>query len=173
MHIQEPVSKWPGRVRLAAASLAASAGLAGCTLFQSQPQPQPPAPPPPPPQQQAASTASADLELLDRALGGTTATREALWRETQAADRGQNTQLRIALLQSVPDSPGYDPAAAQRGLRALLAQNPPEEIAVVARVRLSEIKSSSQCLGEAQDLRRRLAQVVDIERHIDGQQGRP
>jgi hypothetical protein len=111
-----------------------------------------------------------DLAFLDRAMDGNAATREALWKDTLAAPHSRDTALRVALLQSVPDHPAYDPAAAQRGLRAVLAQNPPPapSSAALARVRLDDLKSSSQCLSETQDLRRRLAQVVNIERQLDG-----
>jgi hypothetical protein len=121
------------------------------------------------------ATAADDLDFLDRAMNGGSATREAMWRDTAAGGRGtQEAQLRLALLQSVPDHSGSDPAAAQRALRALLAQAPPPDIAAVARVRLDELhahqddlKASSQCVGETQELRRRLAQVVNIERELD------
>jgi hypothetical protein len=111
-----------------------------------------------------------DLEFLARAMDGSTATREAMWREVQTAPHGPDNDLRLALLQSVPDHSGYDPVAAQRNLRALIAQDPPEHVSVLARVRLDELRSSSQCLGETQDLRRRLSQVVDIERQIDNRE---
>jgi len=90
-----------------------------------------------------------------------------MWRQTQAAERDQDTQLRLALLQSVPDHSGYDPGAAQRNLRNLLAQEPPSDLAAVARVRLDALRSTNQCVGENQELRRRLAEVVNIERQID------
>jgi hypothetical protein len=109
-----------------------------------------------------------ELEFLDRALSGSPSMREALWHETLAGGaRGQEAQLRLALLQSVPEHSGFDPAAAQRNLRALLAQGPPQDLAAVARVRLDELKAASQCVGETQALRRRLAQVVNIERDLD------
>jgi hypothetical protein len=154
MQTQEPASKWPGLVRRTAASLAAAASLAGCSMQPLQPITGP-------------YVAAGDLEFLDKALNASPGGREAMLRDVQASDRTQNNQLRLALMQSVPEYSGYDPAAAQHGLRALLAQNPSEDIAAVARVRLSEIKANSQCVGETQELRRRLAQVVDIERQID------
>jgi len=148
-----PASRWPGPVRRVAASCAAVL-LGGCALQQSL----------------TASRGTDDLELLDRALTGSPAAREALWRQAQAATPGQDTQLRLALLQSVPDHSGYDPASAQRNLRGLLAQDPPADLAAVARVRLDELRAASsanQCLGENQELRRRLAEVVNIERQLD------
>lgn len=150
----EPASPWPGRALRTGLSCALLL-LGGCAALQQQTG------------GFSSSRTENNLEFLSRAMDGTASTREAMWRETQSAERSQNTQLRLALLQSVPDSSAYDSAAAQRSLRALLAQNPPEDIAVVARVRLNELRSSTQCLGETQDLRRRLAQVVNIEREID------
>ena len=148
----EPVSRWPGRARLAALNLGLALAVAGCA---SRPL--------------ANSRSVDDLEFLARAMDGSTTLREAMWKETLAAGRNSpDAALRLALLQSVPDHSGYDPAAAQHNLRVLLAQNPPENVAALARVRLSELRSSNQCLGETQELKRRLAQVVDIERQIDG-----
>ena len=151
MPILEHASSWPGLARLAALSCVAVAGLlGGCATLPF-----------------SGSRSTDDLEFLDRALSGGPATREAMWRDTVAGGRNQETQLRLALLQSVPDHSGSDPAAAQRALRALLAQSPPADLAAVARVRLDEMKSTSQCVGETQELRRRLAQVVNIERELD------
>lgn len=150
----EPASRWPGRARWIAASgaLAAAALLGGCASMQ--------------PLVTRSRTAD-ELEFLDRAMTSGPATREAMWRDTVAAGRGPETQLRLGLLQSVPDHSGSDPSAAQRSLRNLLAQNPPSDLAAVARVRLDELRATNQCVGETQELRRRLAQVVNIERDLD------
>lgn len=147
----EPASSWPGRARRMALSGILAGVLGGCATL--------------PPSGPARSTD--ELEFLDRALSGGPSTREALWRETLGAGRGQEAQLRLALLQSVPEHSGSDPVAAQRNLRALLAQSPPQDLAAVARVRLDELKAANQCVGETQELRRRLAQVVNIERELD------
>jgi len=161
MPILEHASSLPGLARLAALSCAALVGLLGGCATSPFSGPR--------------ATATDDLEFLDRALSGGSATREAMWHDTVAGGRGsQEAQLRLALLQSVPDHSGSDPAGAQRALRALLAQSPPPDIAAVARVRLDELRvrqddlrASNQCVGEAQELRRRLAQVVNIERELD------
>ena len=151
MQDPEPVSSWHGRARLAAFSFGVAAALCGCTAMRPV----------------SNTRAVDDLEFLGRAMDGGGATREAMWKETGAAVHTQDTALRLALLQSIPDHSGYDPAAAQHNLRALLAQNPPESIAALARVRLNDLRSSNQCVGETQELRRRLSQVVDIERQLD------
>lgn len=158
MPILERASSLPGLARLAALSCAALVGLLGGCATSPFSGPR--------------ATATDDLEFLDRALSGGPATRESMWRDTAAGGRGtQEAQLRLALLQSVPDHSGSDPAAAQRALRALLAQSPPPDVAAVARVRLDDLKASgqagNQCVGENQELRRRLAQVVNIERELD------
>ncbi|MBL6750934.1 MAG: hypothetical protein ISP90_10455 [Nevskia sp.] len=111
--------------------------------------------------------ALAETEFLGRAMEQSPAAREATWRATLAGRPGIETSLRVALLQSVPEHSGYDPAAAQRGLRALLAQNPPEDVAAVARVRLGELRLRSQCENESLELRRRLSKVAQIERDLD------
>lgn len=144
-----PASSWHGPVRRAMISLGAAVALAGCAT-----------------QPFGGGHAADDLEFLSRALDSGSATREAMWREA-AAGRSQDGQLRLALMQSVPDHSGYDPAAAQRNLHAFLAQSPPADSAALARVRLNELRSSNQCIGETQELRRRLGQVVDIERQLD------
>jgi hypothetical protein len=153
MPILEHASSWPGLARLAALSCVTLTGLlGGCAsqpLFDR-------------------SRSTDELEFLDRALSGGPATREAMWRDTVAGGHAsQEAQLRLALLESVPEHSGSDPAAAQRALRGLLAQSPPQDIAAVARLRLDELKSNNQCVGETQELRRRLAQVVNIERELD------
>lgn len=152
-----PVSRWPGLVRRTALSCAAAVLLGGCAM-----------------QSLMQSRSTDQLEFLDRAMSGGPAAREAMWREIQSENRSPETSLRLALLQSVPDHSGSDPAAAQRNLRALLAQNPPSDLAAVARVRLDELRdqaraynASNQCVGENQELRRRLAEVVRIERQLD------
>lgn len=152
MQHPEPVSSWRGRARLTAFSFGMAAALCGCTAIQRP---------------VSNSRAVDDLEFLGRAMEGGGATREAMWKETSVAGHTQDTALRLALLQSIPDHSGYDPAAAQHNLRGLLAQNPPESIAALARVRLNDLRSSNQCVGETQDLRRRLSEVVDIERQLD------
>lgn len=146
----EPVSGWSGRIR-SASSLAAVLLCTACAVHPSGADP------------------VADLQFLHRATDGGSAEREALWRNAQNAKHTPDDALRIALLQSVPDHSGYDPAAAQQKLRAL-AQSPIPEIAAVAHTRLDELRSGSQCLGETQELRRRLAQVVEIERRIDAKE---
>lgn len=123
----------------------------------------------------AASDTQDDVQFLDRAIEAGPHTREAMWRAAQAnADRGPDGVLRLALLQSLPDHPGYDPAAAQRSLRALIAQGTPDNVVLVARWRLAELRNGMQCQGanqdlqtENQELKRRLSRVVEIERQID------
>src|ERR1700739_1456608 len=103
MPILEHASSWPGLARLAALSCVAVAGLLGGCATQPF----------------GKSRSTDELEFLDRALSGGPAAREAMWRDTVSSSRNQETQLRLALLQSVPDHSGSDPAAAQRALRLL------------------------------------------------------
>ncbi|MDR3416058.1 MAG: hypothetical protein P4L83_07720 [Nevskia sp.] len=152
---QVRVSGWLGPIRHAAASAVLAAMTAGCAALPFDTGPT------------AEVRAADDLQFLAQAMEGGASVRQAMWRQVQAAPRGTDSNLRLALLQSVPDHANYDPLAAQRSLRAVLAQNPPEPVAALARVRLDELRSSTQCLGETQDLRRRLSQVVEIERQIN------
>lgn len=155
MQHPERASSCPGHARMTWRSglpgLAAALLLAGCAGVRPM-----------------TNTRAIDqLEFLARADEATPAAREALWKEAQAGSRDADNRLRIALLQSLPEHSGYDPVAAQRGLRALLAQDPADEISALARVRLTELREDGQCASENQGLRKRLAQVVDIERQID------
>jgi hypothetical protein len=106
-----------------------------------------------------------DIEFLDHAAQATPAAREAEWRSLSTSkDFGEDHALRLALLESFPGHSGYDPAGAQRGLRALLAQNPSEQAALAARLRLAGMSEQAGLLAENADLKRRLSKLVDIER---------
>jgi len=114
-----------------------------------------------------------DLEFLEHAEEAAPAAREALWRkQSVGAPKDDEAALRLALLQSLPAHSGSDAAAAQRTLRALLLKDPPEHMAIAARLRLAEMGGESACQAENQDLKRRVAQVVEIEhdsvRHTRG-----
>ena len=108
------------------------------------------------------------LAFLTRALDADPKGREALWRSYGHGDASDESQLRVALLQSVPGHSGYDPAAARVRLDALAGQNPaPVEVASVARLRLAEMNETVECRTDATELRARLARVVDIERRLN------
>jgi len=108
------------------------------------------------------------LSFLTRALDADPRGREALWRSYGHGDASDDTQLRIALLQSVPHHSGYDPAAARVRLDALAGQSPASvDVAAVARLRLAEMGETVECRNEATELRARLARVVDIERRLN------
>ncbi len=92
--------------------------------------------------------------------------REALWRATRNSDGSQDNELRIALMQSLPDHSGYDPAAARRRLQNLLAHEPQADVAGIARLRLAELKTADACSDEQTLLRQRLAKMVEIERTL-------
>lgn len=108
------------------------------------------------------------VAFLTRALDADAKGRETLWRSYGHGDTSDETQLRIALLQSVPGHAGYDPAAARARLDALAGQSPaPLEVAAVARLRLAEMNEMVECRNEATELKARLARVVDIERRLN------
>ena len=113
--------------------------------------------------------AAADhVGFLTRALDADARGREALWRTYGTGDASHEARLRVALLQSVPHHPGYDPAAARAQLEALAGQNPaPRDVATVARLRLAEMSETVECRDETAELRARLARVVDIERRMN------
>lgn len=112
-----------------------------------------------------------ELEFLTEAMAADGGTREALWRGSLADKRTTPARLRTALLQSLPGHAGYDPAAAESAMRSLLERDPDSELAAVARLRLvelkTELKPARECREEVATLKRRLSQVVDIERRMN------
>lgn len=143
-------SGWSGRVRLAASLLALSALLGGCASWSSRPE------------------AADPLEFLTQALEADGDAREQLWRETDGGDGSDDAQLRAALLQSLPDHSGYDPAAARARLDALaVKQQGSADVARVARLRLAQLSGDHDCHREVAELKQRLARVVDIERRLN------
>lgn len=113
--------------------------------------------------------AAADhLDFLVQALAADARGREVLWHAVSAAEPTDDAQLRVALLQSVPDHSGYDPAAARARLDALASRRPASrDVAMVARLRLAELGETAECRSEATELRQRLSRVVDIERRLN------
>lgn len=97
------------------------------------------------------------------AMEGDAGTREALWREARQSRSGWG----LAMLQSLPGSPHYDPEAADQGLRTALKRGLPEDEAALARMRLAELNSARQCRDEVVELRSRVTRIIDIEREID------
>lgn len=108
------------------------------------------------------------IEFLTQALQSDAQGRDLMWRDLVNRDRSDDSELRAALLQSVPGHAGHDVAAARARLDALAAKNPASlEVASVARLRLSQLNEESQCRDEVTALKQRLARVVDIERRLN------
>lgn len=113
-------------------------------------------------------TAVDHLGFLTQALGADPGGREALWRSAAGGGGSDDAQLRIALLQSLPNHSGYDAAAARLRLDALASKNPASiEVTSVARLRLAEMSETAECRAEVTELKQRLARVVDIERRLN------
>lgn len=113
-------------------------------------------------------TTTDHLGFLAEALATDARGRETLWRSMEGAGSSDDARLRVALLQSLPDHSGYDPAAARARLDALAARNPASpEVAAIARLRLAQMGETAECRNEANELRQRLARVVDIERRLN------
>ncbi|MDB5985995.1 MAG: hypothetical protein JWR16_1048 [Nevskia sp.] len=89
-----------------------------------------------------------------------------MWRHARKGDGSRESELRIAVMQSLPGHTGYDAPAARRHLQALRAASPPDEIAAVAQLRLAEMHTDDALRDENQSLRQRLSQLVDIERSM-------
>ncbi|MDP3859660.1 MAG: hypothetical protein Q8Q73_18025 [Stagnimonas sp.] len=148
--------------------LAAALLLAGCAGLPTYPgMPWADAP---------SQSGNAHLDFLLSAQAADGASREALWQQVRNRARGTPAaDLHIALVQSLEGHSGYDLAAAERRLRALRALKPAPEIDAVARLRLTELQDQRQYRQQAEsvsrelnDLKRRLAQLIEIERHLDG-----
>ncbi len=106
------------------------------------------------------------VEYLAQALAASPPQREAMWQALRSDDPGTEQKLRVALMQSVPEHSGYNRGVAQRRLRKLLSQSLSSGQRAAASVRLHELDSATQCQVEVQDLRQRMAAVVDIERRL-------
>lgn len=107
------------------------------------------------------------LQFLADAINADPKARESMWVDAKAAlPATTGTELHLALLQSVRGHSGYNPAAAETRLQALLEHDPPDSVAAVARARLTELRQARECHNEVQTLRERLDKVVDIERNL-------
>ena len=149
MPIRALVSGWSGRVRPAALWLALSLLASGCAAWSQN------------------MAALDHLGFLTQALEADAKGREALWRYQGGGGTSNDAQLRTALLQSLPNHSGYDPAAAREHLDALASRNPASvDVAGVARLRLAQMGDDAECRSEVTELQRRLARVVDIERRL-------
>lgn len=98
-------------------------------------------------------------------MAASPADREAQWQalRTDSSD-SDAVELRLGLMQSIPDHSGYDPVSARRRLKAFLTHKPSPDLAAVARMRIGEIDSGSNCHDELASLRKRMTQMVEIER---------
>lgn len=157
MLIQVPGSAWSGRARCRAlASLAGAVLVVGCAIG--------------PVHVHRGPVAADHLEYLARALEAPPAEREELWRAARTAPEGdEGGLLRAALLRTIPGHSGYDPAAAEGALQALLGKGASDDVAAVARARLQELRAANACRQDVKNLERRLSKVVDIERQLDQQ----
>jgi len=147
MPIRERCSGWCGRAPLAAWLLALSGLLGGCSAWSPR------------------AGAVDHVDFLAQALEADGRAREQLWQAHGAAADSDDEQLRAALLQSLPEHSGYDPAAARARLDALAAR--PGSAALVARLRLAQVANEHECRTEVTQLKQRLARVVDIERRLN------
>lgn len=108
------------------------------------------------------------VDFLVHALEADGRGREQLWRDYASGDGTDDDQLRAALLQSLPDHSGHDPAQARARLDALAVKRPGSvDVASVARLRLAQLQGDGDCRREVTELKQRLARVVDIERRLN------
>lgn len=131
--------------------LSACVWLGGCAQFPLQPSPPPP----------GASTA---LTFWAEAVEADPARRASMLRDA----RRWKADWQVAMLSSLPGSGGEDSADAQRALRAVLRNDLPPDQAALARLRLHEVEQATACMSNVAELRGRLNQIIDIERHQYG-----
>lgn len=111
--------------------------------------------------------AAEHLEYFAEAIAAEPSRRERLWQSALQEPPGPDAALHRALLRTVAGHSGYDPAAGETELHALLAQKPPRDVAAVARARLEDLRAINACRTEAESLKRRLSKVADIEKRLD------
>lgn len=114
----------------------------------------------------AGSNAPDDLVFLSKALSAGPAARATMWQTTLSIKDAHHRALREAILESTPGQ-GYNPEAASRSLRALLAAESDPGSAAIERLQLSQIDSGLRCQAEAHELRQRMARLVEIEQQTD------
>jgi hypothetical protein len=131
-------------------------GLSGCAILPAVP-----------------GSAREQLEFESSAMAATPSAREALWQSLRNGGNSDRNELRAALLQSIPDHSGYDPVAARKRLKTFISQSSSPELSSVARVRIAELDASAGCRDDVSALRKRMTQVVDIERRQDQPRPKP
>ncbi|HUS23338.1 MAG TPA: hypothetical protein VM369_00170 [Candidatus Binatia bacterium] len=107
------------------------------------------------------------LEFYARAMSAEAADREQMWRDVSAAAPGEDAALRRALMQGVPGHSGYDPYASMAALEGVLERKPSADVTAVARARLFELRDDNTCRDQVAALKRRLADLVNIERSLE------
>lgn len=103
------------------------------------------------------------LAFWDRAVQASNSERNQMWRDAQTPDRA----WQVALLQSLPEYPRYDPVAARTGLKKALTDSDWDDVAAVARLRLADLKSDRVCEERVAEFERRLNEVIAIEKRLD------
>ena len=107
------------------------------------------------------------LTDLADVVGSDPAMRESLWLAARKDNATPRAQLHTALLQSVPGHSGFDLAAAEHSLQALLAGDAPPDVATAARARLAELKASGNCQTKVEEVRKQVTKIVEIERKMN------
>ena len=104
------------------------------------------------------------MDFLVQAMNTDPRGRMALWQALpQTTD--VNTQLKRALLRSVPGHPEYDPDGAREALQALQPELSNAN-ATLVQLRLAEMRSLQSCYARQNQLQKRLDAIADIERQL-------
>lgn len=109
------------------------------------------------------------VRFLTAALEADSSAREALWKMAATSGKSDDSDLRVALLQSIPGHPAYDPVAARDRLQQLVARpTASASVVAVARLRLAQTQQDAATAAEIAQLKQRLARVVEIEKRQSG-----
>lgn len=110
-------------------------------------------------------SARPQLDFIAQMMSASPADREEQWQALRSdGSDTDSVELRLALMQSIPDHSGYDPVSARRRLKTFIAHKPSPDLAAVARMRIGELDSSNNCHDELASMRKRMSQMVEIER---------
>lgn len=110
-------------------------------------------------------SARPQLDFIAQMTAASPADRETQWQALRTDNSNSGSaELRLGLMQSIPEHSGYDPVAARRRLKTFLTHKPSPDLAAVARMRIEEIDSNNTCRDELSALRKRMALMIEIER---------
>lgn len=103
------------------------------------------------------------LRFLGMAIQSEPRERLAMWNALEGQE--QFVRVRLALLQSVPGHPAYDPEAAKAAMRELIPQSRKATVALL-EARMAEVDQLGLCYRKNANLQQRLDAVTAIEQQL-------